>query len=254
MSNELIKFNEEDKELLAMMSQDTDCVDLPDVADVILPRLAIAQPLSEVLKKKNEVKFIEGAEAGCIYNTVTKEVFKGDEGLIFIPSKVIITYVEWADRNSGRGLINNFGTDATAYLNAPKNDKGGRIGSELGSEIIKTFNLYGYILKGEEFTQAWIPMSKSQAKVAQKLITLSLMLQDKQTKKTLPAFAGCYKLTTIGESNTKGDWFSFNIEYQGLTILIPEVGVVAYQAAKNFYINLSKDPIVAAVADEDERV
>ena len=254
MTNELIKFTEEDNELLAMMGTDLDCVDVPNAEDVILPRLAIAQPLSEVLKKKNEVKFIEGAEAGCIYNTVTKEVFKGDEGMIFVPSKVIITYVEWADRNSGGGLLNNFGTDASAYLKAAKNEKGGRIGSEPGSEIIKTFNVYGYVIKDGEFTQAWIPMSKSQAKVAQKLITLSLMLQDKATKKTLPAFAGCYKLTTIGESNTKGDWFSFSIEYQGLTVLIPEIGVAVYQAAKNFYLNLSKDPITSAVADEDDRL
>ena len=247
VNNELV--STEDMDLMSMMSADAqECVDLIESDDRIIPRIAIAQALSEVLKKKNEAKYIEGVEVGDMYNPTTREAIKGDEGFLFVPSKVIITYVEWADRDSGEGILNNFGTDATAYLAAPKNEKGARIGSKPKSEIVKTFNVYGHIVDGDKHSPVWIPMSKSLASCARQLNTLISMQQHPKTGKALPAFACVYKFTSMIMSSGTKDWFVYKVENQGMVTSID-----LYNKGKAFYESLSKEPITT-VADEDDRL
>ena len=246
----------EDKALMEMMSSDAaECQDNVDINDLIVPRIMIAQALSEVLKKKNEEKHIEEAEIGCMFNVLTKEVYKGDEGLIFVPVIRNISYVEWADRKSSGGILNNFGSDASAFLAAPKNDKGGKIGSQPGSEIIKTYNFYGYLfdLKTSNYSQVWIPMSKSQANSAKKLNSLIAMRKCPTTRSTLPCFAGAYKITTMISTNKKGDeWFSYNVENYDLTVKLPESGVQLYKSARDLFKASPK--FVSTPQDEDDRM
>lgn len=246
----------EDQALMEMMSADSaDCQDNVDINDLIVPRIMIAQALSTVLKKKNEEKYIPEAEIGCMYNVLTKEVIKGDEGLIFVPVIRNISYVEWADRESGGGILNNYGSDASAYLAAPANDKGAKMGSQAGSEIVKTYNFYGYLFdqKTNSFSQVWIPMSKSQAASAKKLNTLIQMKQDPTTRNTLPCFAGAYKITTVISTNKKGDeWFSYNIDFFDYTMKLPESGLQLYKIARDLFKASPK--FSAAVQDEDDRM
>ena len=63
--------------------------------DITIPRLAIIQSGSPQRKKKDE-KYIEGAEEGMIFNTVTNEVY---EKIEVIPCGYRKTYVEWVPRD-----------------------------------------------------------------------------------------------------------------------------------------------------------
>mgnify|MGYP003654906449 FL=1 len=70
--------------------------------DITIPRLAIVQSGSPQRKKKDE-KYIEGAEEGMIFNTVTNTLYGNT--IEVIPCGYRKTYVEWVPREDGGGLV-----------------------------------------------------------------------------------------------------------------------------------------------------
>ena len=49
-----------------------------DKGDLALPFLKLLQSMSDETKKKH-AKYVEGAEAGMFYNTVTKKLYDGEK-------------------------------------------------------------------------------------------------------------------------------------------------------------------------------
>ena len=70
--------------------------------DLALPFLKILAQLSPEINKRDG-KYVEGAEAGMIYNSVTGELYNGVEGINVIPCFYKLEYLEWKDRGEGLG-------------------------------------------------------------------------------------------------------------------------------------------------------
>jgi hypothetical protein len=68
--------------------------------DLALPFLRVLGQLSPEINKR-DAKYVEGAEAGMIFNTVTKVAYDGEKGLNLIPCYYKREYVEWSDRGQG---------------------------------------------------------------------------------------------------------------------------------------------------------
>ena len=68
--------------------------------DLALPFLKILAQLSPEVNKRDG-KYVEGAEAGMIYNSVTGELYNGTEGINVIPCFYKLEYLEWKDRGEG---------------------------------------------------------------------------------------------------------------------------------------------------------
>ena len=64
-----------------------------DRDDLALPFLKLLQSGSDETKKKH-AKYVEGAEAGMFYNTVTKKLYDGEKGIQVIPVFYKMTYPE----------------------------------------------------------------------------------------------------------------------------------------------------------------
>ena len=64
--------------------------------DLALPFLKILGQLSPEVNKRDG-KYVEGAEPGMIYNSVTGELFNGEKGIQVIPCYYKLEYVEWKD-------------------------------------------------------------------------------------------------------------------------------------------------------------
>ena len=64
--------------------------------DLALPFLKILGQLSPEVNKRDG-KYVEGAEPGMIYNSVTGELFNGEQGVQVIPCYYKLEYVEWID-------------------------------------------------------------------------------------------------------------------------------------------------------------
>ena len=70
--------------------------------DLALPFLKILGQLSPEVNKRDG-KYVQGAEPGMIYNSVTGELFDGEKGIEVVPCHYKLEYIEWQDRGEGSG-------------------------------------------------------------------------------------------------------------------------------------------------------
>ena len=70
--------------------------------DLALPFLKILGQLSPEVNKRDG-KYVEGAEPGMIFNSVSGELYDGVKGLDVIPAFYKLEYTEWKDRGEGPG-------------------------------------------------------------------------------------------------------------------------------------------------------
>ena len=68
-----------------------------------IPFIRALQALSPQLNKKKP-EYIDGAEQGDLFNTVTGQVWKGEEGVTIIPCYQVTKYLEFTPRDMGGGF------------------------------------------------------------------------------------------------------------------------------------------------------
>ena len=92
-----------DKNEVAIMDENMFAVDAGiGVSDLSSEDLAI--PFLKVLQKmSDELDDLDDAKAGDIYNTVTKNVVKGKDGVTVINCAYSLQYIEWEPRGTGTG-------------------------------------------------------------------------------------------------------------------------------------------------------
>lgn len=173
--------------------------------DLIIPRLVVLQGLSPQLNK-NKPEYIKEAQSGDFCDVATGEIWK--EGLDLIPCYYATVYLEWAPRDSGKGLVANHGTDADkAHKNAQMNEKRQWITKE-GNLIAETAT-YFCLNMSAGARRSFIPFSSTGLKDARQWMTL--ITNEKLTRSdgsTVPAplFYRSWTATTVGKSNAQGDW------------------------------------------------
>lgn len=229
-------FEIKDQSVLEQMSQDAqEYTDDTDLRDVTIARLKLVQAMTPQVKKADP-SYIKGLEEGDLLNTLTEDYFKGGEGVYIIPVKRRTTYIEWGDIKKGGGLKNNYGEDSVIFDKTPIDPKEGKRLTPEGNEIVRTHDVYVYMISKDlkKIQVVVISMSKSQEKSYRDWNALIRLLKDKKTGKQLPEYAGCYLLKTIPVSNDKGSWFSFKITFAGYTLALPEIGERIYKEAKEF--------------------
>ena len=64
--------------------------------DLALPFLKILGQLSPEVNKRDG-KYVEGAEPGMIYNSVSGDLYDGVKGIDVIPCLYKLEYIEWKD-------------------------------------------------------------------------------------------------------------------------------------------------------------
>ena len=70
--------------------------------DLALPFLKILGQLSPEVNERDG-KYVKGAKAGMIFNSVTGELYDGVKGIDVIPCFYKLEYIEWKDRGEGLG-------------------------------------------------------------------------------------------------------------------------------------------------------
>lgn len=167
-----------------------------DMSDITIPRLSIIQDLSPQ-GKKSKPEYIDGAEIGDIFNTVTKELFRGD--LMFIPVYFRKEYIVWKDRKKGGGFFGSFATEQEAIAALPDLE-----GNANDYEVVDTHAHFALLVKPGStkdkpiLEEVVISMSKSQNKVSRELNTMVKMGGGDR-------FSRIYKLAAREEQNKNGD-------------------------------------------------
>jgi hypothetical protein len=223
-------------------------------SDVSIPFLRILQQMSpQCVRSKGE--YIEGAQAGQIFNTVTGELWDQNNGPIIVPCSYNFKYIVWADRQSKThdGIQSTYTRmdEQAGRLPSTTRDNRNREITEDGHILTPTSEFYILIVNEETgtFEQAVVSCSSTQLTPAKKWNAIIKQQIQHTAKGPKPAaiFSRSYKTRTIDRSNDDGDWavweFSLNGPLQNLGI---------YRAAKGFATAIESGKVEAKYNQSDE--
>ena len=226
--------------------------------DMMIPRLSILQALSPQVNKRDG-SYVEGAEAGHIYDSVSNKVFDGEEGVTVIPLSYRRAHVEWKpDRG---GFVADHGNDASVLSGCENQD--GKMITDQGTEIVVNAEYFLFVIdKDGSHTPAVLSMSSSQLKKARRWNSMINRLQiphlTEEGNTINPAmFWTAYKLTTVPEENDKGSWFGWNVEMLydaksgGILNQLPN-GANLYLEARDFKTRINTGDVKATPVQSEE--
>ena len=213
--------------------------------DLALPFLKILGQLSPEVNKRDG-KYVEGAEPGMIFNSVSGDLYDGAKGIDVIPAFYKLEYVEWKDRGEGSGgpvAVHDSSSDIMSQTKADANYKD-RLPN--GNYVEKTASHF-VIITGDSPTTALISMKSTQLKISRKWNSMmsGIKLKGKNGLFTPASFSHIYRLKTTQMSNDKGTWFGWDVSKAG-----PITDTSLYQQAKTFSDNISKGSVKAKHGDE----
>ena len=213
--------------------------------DLALPFLKILGQLSPEVNKRDG-KYVEGAEPGMIFNSVSGELYDGAKGINVIPAFYKLEYVEWKDRGEGAGgpvAVHDSSSDIMSQTKADANYKD-RLPN--GNYVEKTASHF-VIITGDSPTTALISMKSTQLKISRKWNSMmsGIKLKGKNGLFTPASFSHIYRLKTTQMSNDKGTWFGWDVSKVG-----PITDTSLYQQAKTFSDNISKGSVKAKHGEE----
>jgi hypothetical protein len=208
--------------------------------DLALPFLKILGQLSPEVNKRDG-KYVEGAEPGMIYNSVSGELYDGVKGIDVIPCFYKLEYIEWKDRGEGLGApvaIYDSSSDIMSKTTPDANYKG-RLPN--GNYIEKTASHF-VIVAGDSPSTALISMKSTQLKISRKWNSMmsGIKMKGANGMFTPASFSHIYKLKTTQMSNDKGTWFGWEVSKVG-----PVTDKGLYDQAKGFSDSISKGNVKA---------
>ena len=226
--NQVAKKEKSDVALTSMFEQDkAGGMDGMGQGDFAMPFLRVLGQLSPEVNER-DAKYVEGAKAGMIFNTVTKQAYDGVEGVNVIPCGYKREYVEWSDRGEG--------TSAPVAIHSVESGiiKEATRGADYKDRLPNgnyLENTASYFVLTEDMQQALITMKSTQLKVSRSWNSMmnSIKLQGKNGMFTPAAYSHVYNLSTVQQSNDKGTWFGWNVQKIG-----PVQDKNLYEAAKQF--------------------
>jgi hypothetical protein len=206
--------------------------------DLALPFLKILGQLSPEVNKRDG-KYVQGAEPGMIYNSVTGELFNGEKGVEVIPCHYKLEYIEWQDRGEGSGAPAAIHPSSSDILTKTKRDGSFKDRLPNGNYIEKTASHF-VIVNSTVPSTALIAMKSTQLKISRKWNSMmsSIKMKGKNGMFTPASYSHVYKLRTVQQSNDKGTWFGWEISKIG-----PVQDAALYQQSKSFAESISKGDV-----------
>jgi hypothetical protein len=208
--------------------------------DLALPFLKILGQLSPEVNKRDG-KYVEGAEPGMIFNSVSGDLYDGVKGIDVIPCFYKLEYVEWKDRGEGPGAPVHVYDSSSDIISKTKPDANYKDRLPNGNYVEKTASHF-VIITGDSPSTALISMKSTQLKISRKWNSMmsGIKRKGKNGLYTPASFSHIYRLKTTQMSNDKGTWFGWEVSKVGL-ITDQEL----YQQAKSFSENISKGSVKA---------
>jgi hypothetical protein len=216
--------------------------------DLALPFIRILGDLSPQVKK-SKAEYVEGAEPGMLFNTVSKELYDGSKGIQVVPCYYKREYIEWSDRGEGPGAPIAVHPANTDLMNQTNRDAMGKDRLPNGNYLENTASYYVMVLSEDGSAEtALITMKSTGLKTSRQWNSMisGIKLQGTNGKFTPPMFSHIYHLTTVEMSNKKGTWSTWSVAKVG-----PVQDMGAYEQAKIFADSVSKGDVQAKHGGEE---
>ena len=213
--------------------------------DLALPFLKILGQLSPEVNKRDG-KYVEGAEPGMIYNSVSGELYDGVKGIDVIPCFYKLEYIEWKDRGEGLGAPVAIYDSSSDIMSKTTPDANYKDRLPNGNYIEKTASHF-VIVAGDSPSTALISMKSTQLKISRKWNSMmsGIKMKGANGMFTPASFSHIYKLKTTQMSNDKGTWFGWEVSKVG-----PVTDKGLYDQAKSFSDSISKGAVKAKHGEE----
>lgn len=216
-------------------------------------------PFIGVLQSNSPIVAEEDAEArpGMILNTVTGDLYKGSEGVRFIPVVTQHNYVEWRPRDAGGGFVSVRDLDDPEVERGRAQTKVGKILNPAGNELVETFSVYGLVVNPDGTSaQAVIAFTSTKIKKYRHWMTKARTIQIPVNGRRIPAPlpAHVYRLKTVKEKNTKGEFYNWDIGFDGPDALSSRLAPDSdlFQEAVSFNNAVKGGLVKAAHASQDK--
>ena len=177
--------------------------------DLSIPFLAILQSNSPMVEDDDPA----GSKPGMFFNTVTRELADGDEGVVFLPVHKDFATVEWVPRDEGGGFVTMHEPNGDVVKAAIERNDGSRMGKlkmEGGNDLVDTHYVYGLILDetGTEVQGfAVASFNSTKIKPCRDWFTAMYTIKGKP-----PMFANRAVLRTVKQKNKHGSFFNFRVD------------------------------------------
>jgi len=216
--------------------------------DLALPFLKILGQLSPEVNKRDG-KYVEGAEPGMIYNSVSGELYDGVKGIDVIPCFYKLEYIEWKDRGEGLGAPVNIYDSSSDIMSKTTPDANYKDRLPNGNYIDKTASHF-VIITGDSPSTALISMKSTQLKISRKWNSMmsGIKMKGANGMFTPASFSHVYRLKTTQMSNDKGTWFGWEVSKVG-----PVTDQSLYTQAKAFSENISKGAVKAKHGESETK-
>ena len=208
--------------------------------DLALPFLKILRQLSPEVNKRDG-KYVEGAEPGMIYNSVSGDLYDGVKGIDVIPCFYKLEYIEWKDRGEGPGAPVAIYDSSSDIMSKTKPDANYKDRLPNGNYIEKTASHF-VIVSGDSPSTALISMKSTQLKISRKWNSMmsGIKMKGANGMFTPASFSHIYKLKTTQMQNDKGTWFGWEVNKVG-----PVTDKGLYDQARSFSESISKGSVKA---------
>ena len=194
-------------------------------------------------------KKIKGAEAGMLFDSVTKELYAGDEGLIIVPCNTKQVYVEWQGEPGKGTIVNRFSPSDPIVVEAKRKYGFNEEKSPAGNSLVKTFYVIGMVLPSSDSTvpsgMVLIPFASTKITPYQESIGVMRTLLG-----NAPLYAFRLHFTTKLETRTKGSSFNFVIMPDGYDGNVFKDGIMTSFMAPDSEQGLALYPLAKALADD----
>jgi len=178
--------------------------------DLAIPFLKILQKMSP------ELDDIAKAKAGDLFNTVTKEVVRGSDGIRVVNCAYTLQYIEWEPRGSGTGAPHAI---YSAGDTLPKTERGDDnkdyVVDGSGRYLERTAQHYVLVIDEDGITsQALLPMKATQFKKSKQWNSAlkSLKMKDGNGDLFTPArWSHIWHLESVSEENKNGSWHGWQV-------------------------------------------
>jgi hypothetical protein len=209
--------------------------------DLALPFLKILGQLSPEVSKRDG-KYVEGAEPGMIFNSVSGDLYDGVDGIDVIPCFYRLEYIEWRDRGEGLGAPINIYPSSSDIISKTTPDANYKDRLPNGNYVEKTASHFVIILDDVLSSTALISMKSTQLKISRKWNSMmsGMKMKGKNGLFTPASFSHIYKLKTTQLTNDKGTWFGWEVSKKG-----PLTSSTLYTQAKAFSESIAKGSVRA---------
>ena len=150
-----------------------------DSKSLALPFLKVLGQLSPQVTQ-GDSQFIAEARPGMIYNTVTDELYNGQEGITVIPCFYKLEYIEWKDRDKGAvAPVNVYPADSDIMSKTTRGDDG-KDRLDNGNYVEETASHYVLEVEPDKSSTALITMKSTQRKKSKKWNSMMMSLRAKR--------------------------------------------------------------------------